>query len=152
MRHSPTFANRSRLVLAIAVVFLGALAGCRSVRGTADRGQRIVEQPVMNPSKVAASIGAIPGYAVGMPLSILLLPTLPFSSLTYHSSPEKDIPMPILFAPLDIGSGLGAYAFAAPFTLFRPELGTVDQPTEWPPAREWKSTEKRPGQIVEVER
>ncbi len=117
------------------VLSLWVAPGCRALREASDRGQRILESPGVRPGKVLALVGAIPGAAVGVPLTAVLVPTLPFPGLVYPASPEQDISMPVLFAPLDIGIGLGAFILSAPLLVFDPDLGTTREPSEWPAPR-----------------
>jgi hypothetical protein len=143
--------SRMALVLLLGAAMTAPAAGCKSVRKGADRGQRILEVPGPRPAKFAGLVGAVAGAAVAVPITVVLLPTLPFQQtpcMRYQSSPEHDISMPIVNAPLEYGMGLGALVTASPFFLFNPNAGKPGD-GEWPPSREWRSFERPPGTVVE---
>jgi hypothetical protein len=149
MKHRPS------LPLVVLALLLAPLGGCRSLRDGTDRGGRILDLPGPRPVKVVAMLGSLPGLAIAVPITILLMPTLPFQSdpdLTYTSSPEHDIRMPIVNAPCEYGSGLGAFILSSPFLLGNSRLGAYGEPSEWPPAREWRGPEASPGRVVWTER
>ncbi|MGH9360595.1 MAG: hypothetical protein ACRD2T_01670 [Thermoanaerobaculia bacterium] len=106
----------SGLALLVAV---GGSSGCKAFRGAADRGHRILDRDGLPPAKLAGYFGACGGYAVGLPVLVLLLPTYPIERLYYRSAPEHDIEMPRLLAPVEIAGGLGALITGWPFTWFR---------------------------------
>jgi hypothetical protein len=138
-----------RVTCALAAAAL--LAGCRLGNPVA-RGERIVDAPGLRPSKVLGMAGEYVGYAAGAPCAILLLPTLAFRDepgFSYSSSSRGDIPMPILFAPMEYGSGFMAFAFNAPLLPFKSDLGEPGWPTEEPPPRKvWRRDEAPPGAVV----
>ena len=147
--------NSPSVLLAVLALLVVPLCGCRSVREAADRGGRILDLPGPRPVKVVAMLGSLPGHAIALPITILLMPTLPFQSdpdLTYTSSPEHDIRMPIVNAPSEYGGGLGAFILSSPFLLGNSRLGAYGEPSEWPPAREWRGPEASPGRVIWTER
>jgi hypothetical protein len=105
------------VLLAVFLALLPLLAGCGAVRRGADLGHRIIDRNGLPPAKLTGLAGAGVGYAAGLPLAVLLLPTYPFERLQYPSGPDHDLPMPILFAPVEIGGGLGALIAGGPFQL-----------------------------------
>jgi len=117
----------------LTVALLPLLAGCGFLRDVADRGNRVTEVPGMRPAKFSAMVGFAAGSLVGLPITVILLPTYPFESLTYPSSPQHDISMPILQAPVEIAGGIGAFLLYLPFYPLKPTLGLPDGPSDLPP-------------------
>jgi hypothetical protein len=121
------------LALAVVLWFSPAVlvsGGC-ACREAADRGHRLLDRQGLPLSKLFAMAGAVPGSAAAVPVTVALLPTGLFPGLRYRSSPDHDISMPILFAPLELGGGLGAYLLGTPF---RPLDRLFWPMKEFPPA------------------
>jgi len=127
------------VALIAALAFLG---GCSAVQDASNAGHRVLEAPGKRPAKLFGMLGTAAGYVVATPFTILLLPTLPFKGLTYRSSPQQDIEMPILFAPMDYCGGLGTIVAASPFLLIDHALErpTLKEQSEWPEDREGNLT------------
>ncbi len=100
------------LVRILAAALLVVSSGCRTVK---ESGHRIVDRDGLPPAKLAGYAGATLGYALAVPPTLLLLPTLPFEGLNYQAT--GDVEMPIVFAASDLMGGWGAFIAGRPIEL-----------------------------------
>lgn len=141
----------------------GLLCGCGTFQPPARQGHDLLDNPGRSAGiRIPAGMGAIVGHVFAIPLSVLLYPTYFFDGAVVEScdvlvkspvpegddyaSPRKqgDIYIPLVLAPFEYGSGLGAAAFGQPFEwiagMFRdppgPPPGYVEETPELPPGVE----------------
>jgi hypothetical protein len=110
-----------RLSAAALVVLLAA--GCHTVRPVANTGYDLLENPGRPQwARIPAGFGALVGYVVATPVSLVLLPTMADEDLTVENSQgygpgreRGDIRIPLVQAPYDTCGGVGAAALGWPF-------------------------------------
>src|SRR5262245_31933778 len=106
----------SRLVTTILLTALLA-AGCQACRKASDTGHRLLDRDGLPPQKFLALLGAMPGYAVAIPVGLVMVPTYFFEDLHYPSGPDHDAEMPLVFAPFELSGGVGAWLLGRPLDL-----------------------------------
>lgn len=123
----------------LCLALLGFLPiSCRQVRPTARYGLDLLENSERNPvTRTFSGIGAALGHVLAFPVSLALLPTYPFEDqvvLGPDGYPElytdadggpldpevakalyPDVYLPLVVAPYEYGSGLGAAILGGPF-------------------------------------
>lgn len=139
---------RARLAALTAVVLLGW--GCHTARSVANTGHDIIENPGRPLwARIPAGFGAVVGYAVATPVSVVLLPTMLGEDPTVENSQgygpgreHGDIRIPLVQAPYDACGGAGAAVVGWPFERLSALLhgtppvppGTVYEVPEAPPS------------------
>ncbi len=93
----------------LAVAILVTAGGCRTVK---ESGHRIIDRDGLPPAKLTGYVGATLGYALSVPSTLVLLPTLAFQGLTYQAT--GGVEMPIVFAAADVLGGWGAFIAGRP--------------------------------------
>lgn len=148
---NPLSRLRCRRAAGLLTVALGmaGLAACSPMGKVAHNGHDYLENPGRTCLvRAPAGLGAMVGYVLATPFSILLLPSYAFedasarSSLNYDpEAQEGDICIPWVLVPYDYGTGVCAAIFGGPFEgiagLFRDPPGpppyTVPETPDLPP-------------------
>ncbi len=149
----------TRKTLLLFTLLTIAATGCKSIQPAAQQGHDLLDNPGRSALiRAPAGLGAIAGHLVAFPISVILFPTWFFEGASVEScdvlsaqagaeSRENrkhgDMHIPLVQAPFEYGSGLGAAIIAQPLEWI---AGVFRDPPGPPPGQIAETQEPKPGE------